>query len=183
MPPTIVSRQSHEPQWRTIDHWPAGGIPRPWLTWLTDSGSLTRRLVAASGGDFRVQVLGQRIDQPRFSERRALDLRVREWALIREVVLYGCGQPWVFARSILPLTTLTGRLRRFRHLDNRPLGELLFRYHSMTRDALEIACVSGHLLPPASQEIGDDLWGRRSIFRVDGKPLLVGEIFLPAFKP
>lgn len=183
MPLTITSTQSPEPHWRTIAHWPAGRIPPQWLTWLLDPGSLTRRLVAVSAGDFRVRVFDQHIGLPRFSERLALGLRVREWALIREVALYGCSRPWVFARSILPLSTLTGRLRRFRHLDNRPLGELLFRYHTLTRDALEIARVRKYSLPACLQETQDDLWGRRSVFRIDGKPLLVGEIFLPAFKP
>jgi chorismate--pyruvate lyase len=29
------------------------------------------------------------------------------------------------------------------------------------------------------QQRADNLWGRRSVFRLDGKPLIVAEIFLP----
>jgi chorismate--pyruvate lyase len=158
-------------------------MPLFWQDWLATKGSLTRRLVTASAGDFRVRVLHQAVGLPAFSEQRVLRLPDRRWALIREVVLYGRGEPWVYARSILPLRTLTGRLRRFRRLDERPLGDLLFRYPSMRRGPVAVARVDGAHLPAGLAPAGTFLWGRRSVFRVDDKPLLVGEVFLPAFAP
>ena len=55
----------------------------------------------------------------------------------------------------------------------------------MSREPVEVACISSSnaQLPPALNKITSALWGRRSVFRLDQKPLLVSEIFLPAFKP
>jgi chorismate--pyruvate lyase len=105
--------------------------------------------------------------------------------MIREVVLKGRGRPWVFARSILPMTTMTGRLAGLRTLSNQPLGELLFQDPSMTREPLEAACLPARILSvPAALAAGDEpLWARRSVFFLDQKPLLVSEVFLSEFKP
>ena len=100
--------------------------------------------------------------------------------------MFGRGVPWVYARSVIPLQTLTGRLRKLRHLDSRPLGALLFSDPTMRREPLEWACIPADTnqsltskLPPFDQPI----WGRRSVFTLSAKPLLVCEMFLPDFKP
>ena len=116
-------------------------VPAELRNWLLDSGSLTKRLQQASDNQFSVQVLNQSVQLPNLSERRALGLAPRRLALIREVLLFGRGVPWVFARSVIPLQTLTGRLRKLRHLDNRPLGALLFSDPTMTREPLEWTCM------------------------------------------
>ncbi len=173
--------------WRYLHHCAAGSIPSAWRPWLEDRGSLTRRLLLASDGDLRVRILRQEPGTVAQDEARALGLRPRCRALIREVVLLGRGMPWVYARSILPLSTLTGRLRRLRHLDNRPLGQVLFNDRSMTRDAVQVTRLSAAALPPRIDLPRGvptaPLWGRRSVFRLDGKPLLVAEFFLPDFDP
>ena len=130
-------------------------------------------------------MLSQGLQQPRLSERRALSLGPRRLALIREVILYGKGQPWVYARSIIPLQTLTGRLRKLRHLDSRPLGALLFNDVTMRRDPVEVASMSSTnaQLPQTLRGVTAPMWGRRSVFHLDQKPLLVSEIFLSDFKP
>ena len=160
-------------------------VPKQWRDWLLDTGSLTQRLIDASENKLTVQILNQRIDIPRFTEQRALKLPPRRLTMIREVVLLANATPWVYARSIIPLTTLTGRLRKLRQLDNQPLGALLFRDPTMTREAVEVACHTSinAKLPTALGDIQKSLWGRRSVFRLDAKPLLVSEIFLPDFKP
>lgn len=181
--PTDKPFAPHKPRWRALHCCTGNSVPRHWRHWLEDRGSLTRRLVSASGGDFRVQILRQFVGLPSAEEARTLRLAPRRRALIREVLLIGNGVPWVFARSILPLTTLSGRLRRLRKLDNRPLGQLLFSDNSMTRGAVEVARIDGSCLPAACDAQGQQLWGRRSVFRLDGKPLLVCEIFLDGFNP
>ena len=161
-------------------------VPPALRGWLLNSDSLTRRLQQASDGQLTVQVLNQSVQLPGLSECRALGLAPRRRALVREVVLSGRGSPWVYARSVLPLTTLSGPLRRLRHLDNRPLGELLFNDPTMTREPLEWACISAEnstALAPQLPLYREPVWGRRSVFRLAGKPLLVCEIFLPSFKP
>lgn len=98
--------------------------------------------------------------------------------MIREIVMSGNQQDWVFARSVLPLSTLTGRLRQLRTLDNRPLGALLFREPSMQRSAIEISRLEPHNFNYPSEQ---RCWARRSVFKLDNKPLLVAEVFLPTF--
>ena len=174
-----------EPSWRSLLSHSDRSVPKQWRDWLLDTGSLTQRLIDASDNKLSVQILNQRIDIPRFTEQRALKLPSKRLTLIREVVLLANSTPWVYARSIIPLTTLTGRLRKLRHLDNQPLGALLFRDPTMTRETVEVAChtKTNAKLPAALGDIQKSLWGRRSVFRLDAKPLLVSEIFLPDFKP
>ncbi len=173
-----------------IDWQPAhGGIlvqmPENLGPWLIDDGSLTRKLVALSKDQFEVQVLRQEVATPGAAEANALKMTQQTPVMIREVVLKGRGRPWVFARSILPMTTMTGRLAGLRTLSNQPLGELLFQDPSMTREALEAACLPARILSvPAALAAGDEpLWARRSVFFLDQKPLLVSEVFLSEFKP
>jgi len=173
-----------------IDWQPAhGGIlvqmPENLGSWLGDDGSLTRKLVALSKDQFEVQVLRQEVATPGAAEANALKMTQQTPVMIREVVLKGRGRPWVFARSILPMTTMTGRLAGLRTLSNQPLGELLFQDPSMTREALEAACLPARILSvPAALAAGDEpLWARRSVFFLDQKPLLVSEVFLSEFKP
>ena len=153
--------------------------------WLIDNGSLTRKLVALSKDQFEVEVLRQEVATPDAAEANALKITQKTPVMIREVVLKGRGRPWVFARSILPMMTMTGRLAGLRTLSNQPLGELLFQDPSMTREPLEMACLPARILSvPAALAAGDEpLWARRSVFFLDRKPLLVSEVFLSEFKP
>lgn len=180
------NRKFHpEPNWRSYTRTPSATTPAALRDWLLDRGSLTQRLIDASGGEFRVEVLSQTMTLPLLSEVSALGIPVRQRALVREVILYGCHQPWVYARSIIPIKTLTGRLKSLRKLDSRPLGALLFNDASMRRGDIEIACMKTeyHLRPSLAKNIEGTVWGRRSVFFLDEKPLLVSEMFLPEFKP
>lgn len=98
------------------------------------------------------------------------------------------GRPWVFARTVIPPHTLHGGLRHLAHLGNKPLGTVLFTDRTLRRDRVELArLVAGQRLfdaatrrletPPAA------MWGRRSLFHIGGKRLLVSEIFLPDIAP
>lgn len=163
---------------------------RQWLfppgvrRWLLDDGSLTERLTRASDNRFAVQLHSLHWQVPTASEARALALPARRRALIREVVLTCAGEPWVFARTVIPTTTLRGANRRLRFLGTRSLGAWLFREPSLVRGSFEIARLgpNGSVVPASLQE-GQTLWGRRSRFEVNGYPLLVAEIFLPLFRP
>lgn len=129
-------------------------------------------------------MLSQGWGRPRLAEARSLKISSRRYALIREVVMHGQGQPWVYARSIIPQSTLKGRLRRLRKLDNNPLGSLLFGDRAMRRGAIEIARFSAdNALIPQKVRSKKPLWARRSRFYLDDKPLLVREVFLDAFYP
>lgn len=175
---------NREPRWQTAriarHHAPVKLQP-----WLLGRGSLTSELLKASGGAVQVKILSQSIAHVYPSEAKLLGLKPRQQALIREVVLCGAEQPWVFARSVLPLSTLSGRLRALRKLDNRPLGHHLFSFASMRRGPIELAELNSQQQYLPAQYIGDQqpLWARRSVFFLDHKPLLVSEVFLNSFCP
>ncbi|AOS96306.1 Chorismate pyruvate-lyase [Microbulbifer aggregans] len=157
--------------------------PADLLPWLLHPGSLTAALKQLSGGDFAVRVLDQSWRQPTLEERRTLGLRDRQRALIREVLLFGRGRPWVYARSVLPMRSLQGKSRYLRSLDSRPLGELLFSEAGIRRGPITLNRLERNhrcLLEELGNE-SSSAWGRRSTFWLRDKPLLVAETFLSAF--
>jgi chorismate--pyruvate lyase len=113
-----------------------------------------------------------------------LGLPLRQRALVREVLLQLDGRPVVFARSVFPVDSLSGPLGHLRKLHNRPLGAILFRHPGMQRSPFEVVRVAGdstYLAPAIRQR--EPAWARRSCFAVDGKRLLVSEVFLQQFRP
>jgi chorismate lyase len=169
--------------WRPLALWPRSIRPSPALQhWLTDPGSLTARLVAKSAGQFRVEIVRQFIGRASRNECQALGIHCSDLALIREVILKGNNQPWIFARSILPLASLTGDLRHLRKQHTRPLGAFLFSQSHLVRSPIAVAAIGrNHRYVPATLAKSELLWGRRSVFSLHDKPLLVSEVFLPDF--
>lgn len=146
--------------------------------WLFDPASLTARIIKTCPGQFSVNVLSQTYSHPRLSEHQVLQMANRETALIREVHLMCDNHPIVYARTVIPVSTLTGAQKRLSRLGNKPLGAVLFSDRTMQRSEVRIA----HLKPQQvklNSQLEVDIWGRRSIFKLSGKPLLVSEFFLP----
>ena len=57
-----------EPNWRNYRQIPQTQLPYQWRNWLLDRGSLTQRLISASKGDFRVELLNLGWQRPSISE-------------------------------------------------------------------------------------------------------------------
>lgn len=177
-----------EPAWHEASRLHRREIPEAALRRLLDPASLTRRIQAACPGYFRVQVLAQGWARPQHNEVLALGMRDGSWGFVREVHLLCDDKPWVYARTVIPRTTLTGPRRRLTRLKSRPLGAVLFADPSMRRAAVEIARLTpcDKLYPAALRHLVERppmIWGRRSLFTLGGKPLLVSEIFLPSIPP
>ena len=173
-----------EPRWRPEAQFTNAELPPRFRSWLLDDGSLTRRLMAMKRGQFRVTRLFQGWRTPLPSEQRLLNIAPRQQALVREVVLSLDDQPVVFARSLFPHASLTGPLTHLRRLQNRSLGEILFRNPRMQRSPFELALIagdSGYLHRGLRQEL--PAWGRRSRFDIGGRALMVSEVFLEQFTP
>ncbi len=84
----------------------------------------------------------------------------------------------------MPLKTLTGAERRFQRLGGKPLGDVLFSGKPKARGPLEIARIlpQHRLFRLAIADLdveSRELWGRRSVFYLHAKPMLVTEVFLP----
>lgn len=153
--------------------------------WLADNSSLTQRLIAHCGSKFEVKVRDQRWRTPLFSESRLLNMKIGEYAMVREVELLCNGIPHVYARTLIPKSSLSGRASHLQGLGSKPLGALLFSDPTTRRSVIEYArLVASHRLyqwaMDSMSERADELWGRRTLFCYAGKPLLVNEIFLPA---
>ncbi len=152
------------------------------LAWLSDEGSLTARLKQRCPDAFSVRVLDETWQRPDPSEARLLGIPLTQKVLLRQVHLL-CGEELcVYARSVIPLTTLQGRHRRLQHLGDKPLGEYLFAQPHLKRARIEWSRLTPEstLYRRALPEGGEQpVWGRRSLFLIDRKPLLVAEFFLP----
>ncbi len=174
-----------EPVWHHCDRLRRQNLPTSWRHWLIDDSSLTQRLRDACPGEFRVELISLRMERPMLSEARALARPPQEIALVRQVRLHCDEDPWVFARTVIPLPSLQGGLRRLALLGTRPLGEVLFADPRMERQPIEIARITPkhRLYQMASARDTTkiaSIWGRRSVFRLHAKPLLVSEFFLPS---
>ncbi len=168
-------------RWHTFKRVPSFYLPHEWRDWVLDRGSLTQRLIQASHGNFSVRVVRQQWLQPNRDEALLLNCPTKALALIREVELLCYGEVWVVARSIIPYTTLTGTERQLRVLGNRPLGAFLFKSKTMKRGPLQVSKATPERLSmQAGQALRESLWGRRSLFFLHNKPLLVSELFMPA---
>ncbi|GHE97014.1 chorismate--pyruvate lyase family protein [Thalassotalea profundi] len=166
-------------QWRnaasvTLDH--------RLLNWLLDANSLTARLKNHCQY-FRVKLLGQQIEACHPKEANA-DIYEGEQVLVREVLLLCDDIPQVFARSLIPLRTLTGSERQLAQLGEQSLGQVLFNSPDLCRKDIEVASFteeSSVFKLALSFSLGqqNELWGRRSVFLLGDKPLMVAEVFLP----
>jgi chorismate--pyruvate lyase len=182
--PRQTTRSTYRLRWKPARQVLRSQVPDGLLDWLLDTASLTRRIQLACTGVFRVRVLEQGWGRPRSDERAALGMRPDERALIRQVQLRCDEQAWVYARTVIPMATLTGRQRRLAHLGSKPLGAVLFADPGMRREPVQVACIrrGQPLYEAACRDLRNrpaEIWGRRSVFRLAGKPLLVAEIFLP----
>lgn len=151
-------------------------------SWLLDPDSLTARLKTHCH-QFRVELLGQKIERCQAYEAVPA-ISAGEEVLVREVLLYCDDKPQVFARSLLPMSSLTGSEQALAHLGTQSLGQVLFNNPSLERKTIEVATFDltssvGQLARNLQLTMTHTLWGRRSIFMLANKPLMVAEVFLP----
>ena len=175
---------THIAKWRSLHQLRPGDAPPEMRRWLFAPGSLTRLLQQASNGDFQVRLLSQGWEAPLPDEGRLLGIRAKHYAMVRQVQLFCNGTPWVYARTVIPRSTLIGPQRRFIRLGSRPLGAVLFADPSMQRSEAQVTRLEPQmkLHQIASAELAGNpgtIWGRRSIFCLSNRPLLVSELFLP----
>ena len=140
------------------------------------------RLRSAAG--VRLRLRGQYRAIPDIEARAQLEYGTGR-VLAREIELLAADLPIVYARTLIPETTLQAH-PWLRDLGETPLGEALARQADLRRGPLEFAMLptrselyaraveSIYTAPPSS------LWMRRSWFGLPGGRLLVTEVFLPA---
>ncbi|HZW20098.1 MAG TPA: chorismate lyase [Noviherbaspirillum sp.] len=154
--------------------------------WLTDTMSLTRKLMARSE-HFRVRRLRQERGLCLTDEAEMVELRRRSHVQEREVLLQCDGRPVVFAHTIVPLSATTSDWPFFGTLGERSLGTTLFGDPKVLRGRLQYARLRAQhpLVERARAALGNDefaapLFARRCLYRRRNGVLLVTELFLPA---
>jgi len=174
-----------EPVWHDIRQWHRKQVPDSLRIWLFDRTSLTQRLRFHCDQDLSVKILSQAWARPFPAESKRLDLPLAQYTKIREVYLCCHHQPWIFARTVIPASTLLKIRHSFARLKERPLGEGLFAAHNLYRNQAQIAELNTahHLYHLAIQHLNsqpETVWGRRSVLYLSHKPLLITEVFLPS---
>ncbi|OIQ70908.1 chorismate pyruvate-lyase [mine drainage metagenome] len=152
-------------------------------SWLTDPGSLTRRLRNDSQA-FELRLLRQGPSRAFRDEYPLLGLPAGRKVWRRDVLLIADGVPRVLGHSICALSALRGSWRLLRHLGVKPVGDAVFTRPRTRRSALRVRGLQAraalsrlarteHPHSPAM------LWARRSSFVYRGAPLWVSEVFFP----
>jgi chorismate--pyruvate lyase len=181
-----LSKQSllfaREPAWTVCRKGNYRHIPPAARSWLFEAGSITRRLRSGYGDALAVKVLRQHWGKPFPGEKRLLNQARQRRCLIREVLLHSGGKPLVLARTVMPSATLRGAHRNLTRLGSRPLGEVIFSYPDLQRLEMHVALVkpddwSRQLATQVP--IAEPLWGRRTVYAIHHRQLLVSEFFLP----
>lgn len=150
-------------------------------SWLFDASSLTARLIALYGDEFSVRVISQHWQKLNAEEVAAMSINGVHSALVRQVLLCCGDTPLVYACTVIPANTIQGAQRRYANMGSRPLGAMLFADRTMRREAVQVATLPDNHVAQKYVQSNEPVWGRRSVFRVSNKPILVSEYFLPAF--
>lgn len=173
---------SRQPRWIENRSGFRHHIPENVQSWIYESGSLTQRLRGRYGLSVAVNVLFHHWSTPSLSERKLLVVPERRYALVREVMLHADGIPLLLARTIIPETTLKGAHRNLSHLGTRPLGEVIFSYPKLERLAMDVTLIHPAMWSPSVIVLADikqPIWGRRTVYAIAGRSMLVSEFFLP----
>ena len=126
-----------------------------------------------------MQVISQKWQKIDMEEASAMTLKKERAALVRQVFLCCGDEPLVYARTVIPASTIQGAQRLYANMGNRPLGAMLFADRTMQREDVQVAVLPASHKSNEFTKYEEPVWGRRSVFRVAGKPLLVSEYFLP----
>ena len=149
-------------QWQDKDSLQAFKLPANIQNWLFEQGSLTVKLKQHCAC-FEVKVQSEQWIYKTYQNETALLTDKQYWC--REVLLYGDGEPWVAARTLIS-APLLNQYQTLLQLGNTPIGEWLFQ-QPLTRQKMQWA-----------QDEKTQLYARRCLFSIRKMPLLVSELFL-----
>ena len=136
------------------------------LSWLNEPGSITSRIKSSS--NFRLKLLRDGPGQVDAAEDDLIITNYKE-NNIREVVLFSDEEPFIYAKSILPLETIRLGLGALGNLKENPLGDILFSNPEIKKKYMLFAKFE------SNKRI---FYGRKGIYTVKDYPFSVCEIFL-----
>ena len=136
------------------------------ISWLHEHGSITSRIKSFSS--FRLKLLRDGPGEVNAAEDDLIITNYKE-NNIREVVLFSDEEPFIYAKSILPLETIRLGLSALGNLNENPLGDILFSNPEIKKKYMLFAKFE------SNKRI---FYGRKGIYTVKGYPFSVCEIFL-----
>ena len=137
------------------------------FSWLSESGPITNRIKLSQ--KFELELLNDEIDEISKEEKLFLN-SVSGTFRVRRVILLGNNTPVVYAKSVIPSSTIENGLSSLGKIGNAPLGDILFTPGVFTK--LEMVCASF-----LSKE-KNVYWGRKIKYSVNSEPISVMEVFL-----
>lgn len=150
--------------------------------WLSYPGSFMERLLEHGVTDAGIQVVFEKFAQATEIEKHYLQLEDAEETWIREVIISSPLTIWMFARTIIPKKTLTGREKELQLLETRSLGSFLFQDKNLQRSAFEFSLIEknsvdyqkiSNYVPIRDQALSS----RHSLFITHGKKIFLQEVF------
>ncbi|MCD2449172.1 chorismate lyase [Methylicorpusculum oleiharenae] len=180
--PTKSFLLAHEPHWIAARQGIHQHLPDSAQSWIYEPGSITQRLRSYYGDGVKVEILFLEWQAPFLSESRMLRVPTHRYALTREVLLHINGKPLILARTLIPERTLRAARRNLAHLGNRPLGEVIFSYPKLQRLEMDFTEAEPSVWTEAAigtAHIGQSVWGRRTIYSIRHRQMLINEFFMP----
>ena len=146
-------------------------LPPKLADFVFTQGSLTARLEAHSKKPLKVEIIHQGYQPLTFAQKSQLGLPLNhpQMAWVRSVKLYGDADAWVLAKSIFPLSSLTGSLARLKALGATPIGYVLFKKRQQLPIKRHFYRYDGQI-------------GRQTVYDINGRKILIDELFLAAFQ-
>jgi chorismate lyase len=173
---------NREPLWLENRSCTRHTLPDKVQSWVYEPGSLTQRLRDYYGDAVAVKILLQQWYTPFLTERRLLKLPENKYSLIREVLLHADGKPLILARTIIPASTIKVAKSNLSHLGSRPLGEVIFSYPKLERIEMDVTLIDPSTWTQSAIDevnIDQSIWGRRTVYAIAHRQMLVSEFFLP----
>ncbi len=167
-------------------------LPEQLTACFTSSDSMTDRLKSCAdklSEKFSLNLLDESwFDALPDDIKTSMALQENERFKFRQTHLCIAGKPFIYAQTYFPFSTLEDPRTQLAGLNAKPLGEVLFNNRSTTRSAFEYYTVTpdDELYEQAFQTLVDEekpeeLYVRRSVFHIEGHPLMVLEVFMPSF--
>jgi chorismate--pyruvate lyase len=108
---------------------------------------------------------------------------------VREIVMFCNEKPAWYAQTLIPEKTYERRAEQFKNLQERSISTILFTdphivrenfvYAYLTKSTSEYQEAIQYYRPNAQGPMPQGLWARKSVFRIDGEPLSIMEVFFP----
>lgn len=135
-------------------------------SWLLEQGPITKRIKSIA--EFRLELIQDELSDATDDEILFLKIDSEE-IRIREVILFGNENPMVFARTIIPNTTIEKGLKELGKIGNKPLGDILFEKDIFSKEDIVFA---------SFKDKESLFWGRKIKYTVKDQPFSVMEVFL-----